>query len=35
VILKQVKAGTMPCDGAWPADWVEVFDRWSAGGMAG
>ena len=20
--------GTMPCDGAWPAKQVEVFDRW-------
>jgi hypothetical protein len=34
-ILTQLKAGTMPCDGAWPAHWVEVFERWTAGGMAG
>ena len=20
--------GTMPCDGPWPAEQVEVFDRW-------
>jgi hypothetical protein len=20
--------GTMPCDGAWPAEQLEVFDRW-------
>jgi hypothetical protein len=33
-ILERVKAGTMPCDGAWPADRVEVFERWTAGGMA-
>jgi hypothetical protein len=33
-ILDQVKAGTMPCDGAWPADRVEVFERWTTSGMA-
>jgi CDGSH-type Zn-finger protein/truncated hemoglobin YjbI len=33
-ILEQVKAGTMPCDGAWPGEWVEVFERWRQGGMA-
>jgi CDGSH-type Zn-finger protein/truncated hemoglobin YjbI len=27
-ILEQLKAGTMPCDGAWPADRVDVFERW-------
>ena len=32
-ILERVKAGTMPCDGAWPGDWVEVFDRWVQSGM--
>ena len=32
-ILEQVKAGTMPCDGAWPAEWVEVFERWTQTGM--
>jgi CDGSH-type Zn-finger protein/truncated hemoglobin YjbI len=31
-ILDRVKAGTMPCDGAWPAEWVEVFERWTQGG---
>jgi hypothetical protein len=20
--------GTMPCDGPWPAEQMEVFDRW-------
>jgi len=24
--------GTMPCDGAWPADRVDTFQRWIAGG---
>jgi hypothetical protein len=31
-ILERIRAGTMPCDGAWPADWVEVFERWTEGG---
>jgi hypothetical protein len=22
----------MPCDGAWPPDQVEIFERWIAGG---
>jgi CDGSH-type Zn-finger protein/truncated hemoglobin YjbI len=33
-ILDRLKAGTMPCDGAWPAEWVEVFERWTRSGMA-
>jgi truncated hemoglobin YjbI len=33
-ILERVKAGTMPCDGAWPADWVEALERWIQTGMA-
>ncbi|MBV9167391.1 MAG: CDGSH iron-sulfur domain-containing protein [Solirubrobacterales bacterium] len=32
-ILDRVKAGTMPCDGQWPTEWVEVFERWMQGGM--
>lgn len=31
-ILKQVAAGTMPCDGAWPSDRVELFRQWSESG---
>jgi hypothetical protein len=27
-ILAQLQAGTMPCDGAWPAERVAVFRRW-------
>jgi hypothetical protein len=27
-ILERLEAGTMPCDGAWPADRVAVFRRW-------
>lgn len=27
-ILERVKAGTMPCDGAWPKERVEAFELW-------
>jgi Ferritin-like len=27
-ILARLEAGTMPCDGAWPAERVAVFRRW-------
>jgi hypothetical protein len=33
-ILDRVKAGTMPCDGAWSPEWVECFERWTQTGMA-
>ena len=33
-ILAQVQAGTMPCDGAWPAEQVTLFQRWVDGAMA-
>jgi CDGSH-type Zn-finger protein len=32
-ILERVKAGTMPCDGTWPGEWVELFERWTRSGM--
>ena len=32
-ILAQLSSGTMPCDGAWPADRVEVFKRWTESGF--
>jgi len=31
-ILASVEAGKMPCDGAWPADRVDLFRRWRAQG---
>lgn len=31
-ILARLKAGTMPCDGAWPPERVAVFERWLAAG---
>ncbi len=33
-ILERVRAGTMPCDGAWPAEKVAVFQRWTESGMS-
>ena len=32
-ILQQLSSGTMPCDGAWPADRVAVFQRWTESGF--
>lgn len=32
-ILDRLTAGIMPCDGAWPADRVELFRRWTQTGM--
>jgi CDGSH-type Zn-finger protein/truncated hemoglobin YjbI len=31
-ILERLDAGTMPCDGAWPPERVEVMRRWVASG---
>jgi hypothetical protein len=33
-ILHRLRAGTMPCDGAWPSEKVDVFERWVSAGMA-
>ena len=33
-ILAQLQAGAMPCDGAWPAEQVALFQRWAEGIMA-
>jgi hypothetical protein len=32
VIAATLKAGTMPCDGAWPEEQVTLFARWLAQG---
>jgi CDGSH-type Zn-finger protein/truncated hemoglobin YjbI len=32
-ILERLRAGTMPCDGAWPREWTEVFARWAESGF--
>ncbi len=31
-ILERLRAGTMPCDGPWPPEQVDAFERWVAGG---
>jgi hypothetical protein len=31
-ILERLRDGTMPCDGAWPPERVDVFERWIAAG---
>jgi CDGSH-type Zn-finger protein/truncated hemoglobin YjbI len=31
-ILERLRNGTMPCDGAWPAEKIEVFQRWAESG---
>jgi hypothetical protein len=31
-ILSSVRAGVMPCDGRWPTEQVELFQRWIDGG---
>jgi CDGSH-type Zn-finger protein/truncated hemoglobin YjbI len=33
-ILKRLDNGTMPCDGAWPKEQIELFRRWIDSGMA-
>jgi truncated hemoglobin YjbI len=32
-ILQRLQKGSMPCDGAWPQEKVEVFERWVKSGM--
>jgi len=31
-ILERLRNGSMPCDGAWPQERVDVFERWIASG---
>jgi hypothetical protein len=31
-ILGRLRNGSMPCDGAWPEEQVELFQRWIDGG---
>jgi len=33
-ILARLQDGSMPCDGAWPAEKVAIFERWIAEGCA-
>jgi CDGSH-type Zn-finger protein/truncated hemoglobin YjbI len=32
-ILDRLRSGTMPCDGAWPEEKVDVFRRWTESGF--
>jgi hypothetical protein len=32
-ILGRLRDGTMPCDGAWPEEQVDLFQRWVDTGM--
>ena len=32
-IYKRLSAGTMPCDGAWPAEQVSLFREWIDAGF--
>jgi hypothetical protein len=34
VILERLKEGTMPCDGGWSADQVDLFSKWIDAGKA-
>jgi hypothetical protein len=34
-ILDRLRNGTMPCDGAWPPEKIEVFIRWTESGFPG
>ena len=33
-ILDRLESGSMPCDGAWDADRIETFRRWTETGKA-
>ena len=33
-ILGKLRDGTMPCDGAWPEEQVDLFQRWVDAGMS-
>jgi hypothetical protein len=32
-ILERLRDGSMPCDGEWPDEQVELFQRWTETGM--
>ncbi|WP_142282219.1 hypothetical protein [Mycobacterium sp. IEC1808] len=33
-IVQRLRDGSMPCDGAWPAQKIDVFQRWIDSGMS-
>jgi hypothetical protein len=32
-ILERLREGSMPCDGEWPEEQVELFQQWTETGM--
>jgi hypothetical protein len=34
-ILGRLKNGSMPCDGAWPEEQIDLFQRWVDSGAPG
>jgi hypothetical protein len=32
-ILQRLRDGTMPCDGAWPDEKIQIFQAWIDAGM--
>jgi hypothetical protein len=32
-ILQRLRDGTMPCDGSWPPERIDVFRRWTESGF--
>jgi hypothetical protein len=32
-ILERLREGSMPCDGEWPEEQVELFEQWTETGM--
>jgi hypothetical protein len=32
-IFGRLRSGTMPCDGAWPSERIDAFERWTTTGM--
>lgn len=34
-IAARLRAGTMPCDGAWPQSSLETFEQWLSSGRPG
>jgi hypothetical protein len=32
-ILGRLRSGSMPCDGAWPDEQIDLFQRWVESGM--
>ncbi|OLE23852.1 MAG: hypothetical protein AUG44_20945, partial [Actinobacteria bacterium 13_1_20CM_3_71_11] len=32
-IIARLRAGSMPCDGVWPDEWIAVLQRWLDSGM--